>query len=279
MLQQVLEMNPEQLRDPMTEFKARQRETWALGNFGEIAIFTTQPAAHLVRFAGVKRDQTVLDVGTGTGVVAITAARFGAKVTGIDLTPELIAQARRNSAALGFDRVVWKEGDVEDLAFPASSFDVVLSQFGHMFAPRPDVATKEMLRVLKPGGTIAFATWPPDEMVGRFFALGSKYVPPPPDILPVSLWGDSDVVRKRLGDAVHDHLFERGTMRWYTLSPRHYRLVQEAYVGPTIRVVQNLSKDTAKLETWRKEYEAIVADYFEDNVVSMPYLLSRATKT
>ncbi len=262
----------------MTEFKAKQRETWALGNFGEIAIFTIQPAARLVRFAGVKHNQTVLDVGTGTGVVAITAARVGAEVTGIDLTPELLEQAKRNSAALGFDRVVWKEGDVEELPFPASSFDVVLSQFGHMFAPRPDVAMKEMLRVLKPGGTIAFATWPPDEMVGRFFALGAKYVPPP-EILPAILWGDSTVVRERLGTNVRDVLFERGTMRWYTLSPRHYRLVQEAYVGPTIRVVQNLSKDPAKLEAWRKEYEAIVADYFEDNVVSMPYLLSRATKT
>ncbi len=262
----------------MTEFKAKQRETWALGNFGEVAIFTTQPSARLVRFAGVKHDQTVLDVGTGTGVVAITAARVGAEVTGIDLTPELLEQARRNSVALGFDRVVWKEGDAEDLPFPASSFDVILSQFGHMFAPRPDVAMREMLRVLKLGGTIAFATWPPDEMVGRTAALGAKYVPPPPEIPPVSLWGDSTVVRERLGTKVRDIFFERGTMRWYTLSARHYRLFQEAYVGPTIRLVQNLRKDPAKLEAWRKEYEAIVSGYFEDNVVAMAYLLSRATK-
>ena len=272
-------MNPSnQPRDPIAEFKGKQRETWALGDFGQVAVFTTEPAARLVRFAGVKSGQTVLDVGTGTGVVALTAARIGAKITGIDLTPKLLEQARLNGEALGFDNIVWRVGDAEDLPFPDSSFDVVLSQFGHIHAPRPEIATKEMLRVLKSGGTIAFATWSADQLVGRAAALGAKYVQPPPGVPLPTLWGDPIVVGERLGAEVRDLVFQHGTMKWNALSPRHYRLFQETYTGPAIRLVQNLSNEPAKLEELRREYDAIVAQYFEDNVVRMTYLLSRATK-
>src|SRR6185295_7780349 len=110
---------------------------------------------HLVRYAGVKAGQTLLDVGTGTGVVAITAARRGATVTGLDLTPELLEQAKQSAPIAGLT-ITWKEGDAEALPFGDATFDVVLSQFGHMFAPRPEAALKEMLRVLKPGGRLAF---------------------------------------------------------------------------------------------------------------------------
>jgi SAM-dependent methyltransferase len=272
-------MNPgDQPQDPIAEFKAKQRETWALGDFGQIAVFTTEPAARLVRFAGVKSGQGVLDVGTGTGVVALTAARVGAKATGIDLTPRLLEEARLNGEALGFDDVVWRVGDVEDLSFPDSSFDVVLSQFGHIHAPRPEIATKEMLRVLKSGGTVAFATWAPDQLMGRAAALGAKYVPPPPGVPLPTLWGDPNVVGERLGAAVRDLVFQRETMKWNALSPRHYRLFHETYTGGAIRLVQSLSNTPGKLGAWRREYDAIVSEYFEDNVVRLEYLLSRATK-
>ncbi len=267
-----------QPRDPVAEFKAKQAETWALGDFSRVAVFTTEPAARLVRFAGVKPGQTVLDVGTGTGVVALTVARVGAKISGIDLTPEFLEQAKLTGEALGFNEVVWRVGDAEDLPFPDSSFHVVLSQFGHMFAPRPEVATKEMLRVLKPGGTIAFATWPPDQLVGRMYELAAKYVPPPLGVQSPILWGDPNVVRERLGTAVRDLVFERGIMNWYALSPRQYRLFQENYSGATIRLVQNLKNEPAKLEELRKERDALISQYFEDNVVRMEYLRSRATK-
>src|SRR5213595_3914725 len=105
------------MADPFAEFKEKQRETWALGNFAEAATFTTQVAGHLVRFAGVRPGQAVLDVGTGTGVVAITAARHGAKVTGLDLTPELLDQARAIAPVAGFKDIAWKDGDAENLPF------------------------------------------------------------------------------------------------------------------------------------------------------------------
>lgn len=265
--------------DPIAEFKNRQKETWALGNFGDVAVFTTQTAGHLVRFAGVKSGQTLLDVATGTGVVAITAARAGAKVTGLDLTPELLEQARVSAPIAGVD-IAWKEGDAESLPFGDASFDVVLSQFGHMFAPRPDVAIREMLRVLKPGGRLAFATWPPETLVGKGFLLSGRYMPPPPPgvALPVQ-WGDVRTVQERLGTAVKEIFFERGTMRVPTLSPQHWLAWQGEKTGPFIRAMSLLKSDPAKRDAYVREYTALIESYLVDNVVSYEYLLTRARKT
>src|SRR5215471_294478 len=155
--------------DPFLGFKARQREMWT--SFTPAAMFTTPIAGQLVKFAGIRSDENVLDVGTGTGVVAITAARSGARVTGLDLTPALLEQARENSRIARMENIVWTEGDAEDLPYSDASFDVVLSQFGHIFAPRPEVAVSEIRRVLKPDGRFAFATWPPEHFVGRVFVF------------------------------------------------------------------------------------------------------------
>src|SRR5437016_11775907 len=163
--------------NPIAQFKEAQKQGWA--HFAPIETFTTAPAARLVQYAGVIPGQHVLDVGCGTGVVAVTAARAGARVTGLDLTPELLERARENAQIAEVD-IQWHEGDAEQMPFEDAAFDVVVSQYGHMFAPRPDVALNEMLRVLKPGGTIAFSTWPPELFVGRMLALISRYMPPPP---------------------------------------------------------------------------------------------------
>jgi SAM-dependent methyltransferase len=264
--------------DPFAEFKAKQRELWSLGNFGDMAVFTTPVAGHLVRFAGIQAGQAVLDVGTGTGVVAITARRAGAKVAALDLTPALLAQARDNAAVAGHRDIDWHEGDAEDLPFPDASFDAVLSQFGHMFAPRPDVAVSEMLRVLKPGGVIAFATWPGDHLIGRQFMLNAKYVAPPPGVPSPVQWGDVSVVRERLGDRVTKLHVERGVMAVPALSPAHWRLFQEAKAGPFIRTAQALQGDPEKLGAWRAELDEMVAEYLQDNIVRHEYLLTRAVK-
>ncbi len=267
-------MNSEQ----MAEFKSKQRETWAMGNFGDMAVFTTPVAGHLVRFAKVAPGQAVLDVGTGTGVVAITARRVGARVMGLDLTPELLAQARAGAAMVGYDDIAWHEGDAEALPFPEASFDVVLSQFGHMFAPRPEVAVSEMLRVLKPGGTIAFATWPGEQLIGRQFSLNAKYVPPPEGVASPVSWGDVAVVRQRLGEGVKALHYERGIMRIPALSPMHLRLFQEAKAGPFIRTAQALQQDPARLAAWRSETDELIGAYLQDNVVRHEYLFTRAVK-
>ena len=261
--------------DPFAEFKAAQRKGWAF--FAPLEAVTTAPAAKLVAFAGVKPGQRVLDVGSGTGVVAVTAARAGARVSALDLTPELIEIARHNALTAGV-QIDFREGDAEALPFDDAAFDVVLSQFAHIFAPRPEVVVKEMLRVLKPGGVIAFSTWPPELFAGRMFALTGRYAsPPPPGVSPPPLWGDPNVVRERLGAAVRGLTFDRGTISNPALSPAHHRLQSELAGGPIKRFVES-SPDPEQLALFRREYEALVAEYFDGNVVRQDYLMSRAIK-
>jgi ubiquinone/menaquinone biosynthesis C-methylase UbiE len=126
-----------------------------------------------------RSNDNILDVACGTVNTSITAKRLkrDAKVTGIDFTPELLAQAKEEAALTEAEDIEWKEGNVQDPPFEDESFDVVLSSFGHMFAPNPEIAIKEMLRVTKrDGGCIAFATWPPELANGRMFEAMSKYI-------------------------------------------------------------------------------------------------------
>ncbi|MGH7268244.1 MAG: class I SAM-dependent methyltransferase [Candidatus Rokuibacteriota bacterium] len=262
--------------DALAEFKAAQRQAWA--HFVPFELQTSAPAARLVAFAGVQAGQRVLDVACGTGVVAVTAGRRGAHVTGLDLTPELLQRAREN-AAVAEVQVEWHEGDVESLPFGDGVFDAVVSQFGHMFAPRPEVATREMLRVLRPGGRIAFSTWPPELCVAGIFTLLGRYLPPPPPFVsPLAEWGEPTIVRGRLGAGVTDLVFDRAAMLFPTLSPAHYRRFFEVNAGPVLRLVQTLQREPARLAAFRREFDEITARYLQDNVVRQDYLLTRATK-
>ena len=259
------------------QFKQAQKEGWK--HFAPLQAITTPAAARLVRFGGVAPEMRVLDVGCGTGVVAITAARSGANVRAVDLTPELLERARENSRIAEVE-IEWGEADVEELPFKDGEFDVVLSQFAHMFAPRPDVAIREMMRVLRPGGTIAFSTWPPELLVGRTMTLSARYMPPPPPgVTPPVLWGDMNFIRQQLGAAVDELVFDRESMLVPALSPQHFRVNVERSAGPIIKMVQSLSEnDPERLQAFRREFDAIVAEYIEDNVVRQGYLLTRARK-
>ncbi|HTZ73990.1 MAG TPA: class I SAM-dependent methyltransferase [Candidatus Aquilonibacter sp.] len=263
--------------DPFEQFKNAQKQGWA--HFAPLEMTTMLPAARLVKFAGIAPGMRVLDVACGTGVAAIPAARTGAKVTALDLTPELLERARFNANLAGLE-IEWHEGDVEKLPFPDSAFDAVISQFGHIFAPRPAMAVSEMLRVLRPGGTIAFSTWPPDLLTGRMFALVARYMPPPPvSAPPPAQWGDPNVILERLGSAVRDVTFDRGVMLAAALSPQHFRSFTEKTAGPLIKLVEMYEKsDPARLAEFRREYDAIAAQYFEDNALQQGYLMTRAIK-
>jgi SAM-dependent methyltransferase len=267
------------MSDPFAQFKAVQREGWSL--FAPLEMFTTMPAAKLVSFARIAPKETVLDVGCGTGVVSVTAARLGAKVQGLDLTPALLERAKEN-AAIAHVEIAFTEGDAEALPYPEGSFDVVVSQFGHMFAPRPAIAIAEMLRVLKPGGRIAFSTWPPELYVGKLFALVSRNMPPPPAGTPAPSpppqWGDPNIVRERLGDAVKDLVFERATMTVPALSVEHARLSFETTLGPMVKLVATLQSQPDKLAELRAELEGLIRQIWVDNQLRQHFLMTRATK-
>jgi len=152
---------------------------WSLGSYNEFAIFILPVSDHLVKLCNISSGDRVLDVGCGTGNTAITAKRMvqNIKVTGIDLTPELLTQAKEQAAIADVDDIEWREANVENLPFEDEIFDYVLSSFGHMFAPNPKVAIKEMIRVTKPGGYIAFSTWAFELVYGKLFKAMSKYMP------------------------------------------------------------------------------------------------------
>jgi SAM-dependent methyltransferase len=263
------------MTDPLAQFKAVQREAW--GTFGPIAAFTTPPAAELVTYAQVKPGAKVLDVACGTGVVSVTAARAGALVKGLDLSPVLVEAARANAAIAGVS-IDFVEGDAESLPYGDGSFDVVLSQYGHMFAPRPEVTIAEMLRVLRPGGRIAFSTWPPDQFVGAMFLLVGKYMPPPPGVASPPAWGEPTVVRERLGAAVRDVQFGRALMTIPALSVAHYRAMIEGGAGPVAKLVEMHGADSPVVAGFRAELEALIEQFYAGNLVRQDYLMTRGTK-
>lgn len=260
----------------LSAFKEMQKKMWA--TFGQTAPFGMPASSRLVRFAGVREGDRVLDIGTGTGNVAITAALEGASVVGSDLTPELLSEAKVQAEVAGVPDVEWREADVEVLPFDDASFDVVLSQFGHIFAPRPDVAVAEMLRVLRPGGRLAFATWPPESLPGRIFALVGRHLPPPAGVPPVTQWGEPAIVRERLGTRVRDVRFERGSFCIPALGPRYLLARHEAGLGPVTRLVTSLAKEPERLARAREEYVQTVAPCFDGNEARHDYLLVRAIK-
>ena len=178
------------------EFKRGVRATWAKGDYGATGAVELWPVGErIVARVGVNEGDDVLDVACGTGNAAIRAALAGGRVTGSDLTPELFEAARRNAAGAGVE-IEWVEADVEALPFADGSFDVVLSTFGCMFAPRHELAARELARVLRPGGRLGICSWTPEGKIGKFFQELGQNGPPPPDFVkPPTLWGVEDHVR------------------------------------------------------------------------------------
>jgi SAM-dependent methyltransferase len=182
----------------LAEFKQSARALWAAGDYDAMmrqeGLYKV--GALLVDRLGVGAGETVLDLACGTGNAAIPAAQAGGRVTGLDITPEMLDVARHRAAAAGVE-VEWVEGDAEDLPFDDRNFDVVLSTFGCMFAPRGDVVADEISRVLRPGGRVGLCTWTPEGAIGEFFGAVGPYLPPPPEFAdPPLAWGDERHVRE-----------------------------------------------------------------------------------
>ena len=259
----------------LADLKDRQRQYWS--SFAPAATFTTPVASRLVDFANVQPGEKLLDVGCGTGVVAVTAALRGAKTSGLDLTPELLEVAKANQQIAKCGDVEWTLGDVEELPYQDGTFDVVLSQFGHIFAPRPEVAIAEMRRVLKPGGRIAFATWPPEEFVGRSFALMARYSPAMlADAAPPQSWGSVPIIMERLADGFEPPFFGRDVMKVPSLSLLHLWQFMSRSIGPLQKIVERLAASPGELDVVRNEFCELARPYFLGNFVHQNYLLTRA---
>jgi SAM-dependent methyltransferase len=184
------------------DLRQRARATWAAGDWDQCAGLVTPAGTLVLERHDIGAGQDVLDVGTGSGGnVAIPAALRGAKVVGLDVTPELLERAERHAAEAGVE-VEWVEGDAQDLPFDDASFDRVISTFGAMFAPDHARAAAELVRVCRPGGRVAMTTWIDDGFAGEFFSLvGSFLPPPPPGVQPPSLWGVESHVTEMFGAA------------------------------------------------------------------------------
>jgi len=171
-------------------FRKRTRAAWAAGDWDSFSRLLEPVGAVVLDRIDVRPGLDLLDVGTGTGGnVAIPAALRGAKVVGLDVTPELFEHARRRAAEAGVD-VEWVEGDAQDLQFEAESFDRVASTFGAMFAPDHERAARELVRVCRADGRVAMTTWVNDGFAGELFKLTGSFLPPPPDgVQPPPLWG------------------------------------------------------------------------------------------
>jgi SAM-dependent methyltransferase len=167
----------------------KAQDIWAAGDYSAIAPHLVSAAEEVVRRAAPGPGEDVLDVACGTGNAALRAAQAGTRVTGLDLTPELLAIARAQAPD-----ITWIEGDAQDLPFADASFDVVLSVFGCMFAPDHQRTAREILRVLRPGGRAVIASWTPEGESARLLRLVGRHLPPPPGDPPV-LWGDEEHVR------------------------------------------------------------------------------------
>jgi SAM-dependent methyltransferase len=209
---------------------------WQAGNFAAVAERVTEVGELMVERAGVQPGMDVLDVACGTGNATLPAAKTGARVTGLDFAPGLLEVARER-AADAMVEVDFVEGDAQALPFDDSSFDRVVSTFGHMFAPDHRRTADEMKRVLRPDGVIAVACWIPEGSIGRMSHAMAELVPPPPDAVPPNLWGTEDHVRELLGDAE----FERREVEWTDESPESYaRFMLESF-GPLLNAREALA--------------------------------------
>ncbi len=240
-------MSPEAFRhtaERVAKVKQSMRRAWNLPGSGYVEMAETlRPAVErLVDAAGIEPGMRVLDAATGSGIAAIEAARRGAAVTGVDFAEGLIDVARELATTAGQPGIRFDVADVEELPYDDGSFDVVISSFGAIFAPRHDAVAWQLCRVLRPGGRLAFTAWLQEEPNCRLMTITARYSPPPPpDAFSVFDWSAPEHVRAMLGPYAEEIELERDDVPWIAPSPSDACdfLFQRA-LGPTMFVFQRL---------------------------------------
>jgi ubiquinone/menaquinone biosynthesis C-methylase UbiE len=230
----------------LNAIKARQQKTWASGNYAAVAAQIHPMSERLVEAADLSAGAHVLDVATGTGNAAIAAARCGCTVTGVDYVPELLERGRARAAAEGLT-VEFVDGDAERLSYPDAAFDAVLSCVGVMFAPNQERAAAELVRVCRPGGTIALASWTPEGFIGELFRTVGRHVPPPPGLRAPLEWGSEQRLRELLGTSVAQlHPVRREFVFRFTTAEEFADFFR-AHYGPTLKAFEALNEDKRQL--------------------------------
>lgn len=247
-------MSTSALSSEVDSLKARLKQTWMAGDYDRFSRYLEGGAREFYERLTVPPGSRLLDVGCGSGQLALMAAKDGLDVTGVDIASNLIERARARAQAEGL-RVRFEEADAEALPFEDASFDAVVSLIAAMFAPRPDFVAKELLRVCTPGGTIAMANWTPQGFVGQMFKAVSKFIAPSGMPAPV-LWGDEATVRERLGQGLAElHLTKRHYLFSYPFPPSEVVEFFRLYYGPTNRAFASL--DGGGREQLRQELETL----------------------
>jgi len=218
------------------------RALWEKGDFTRIAATMRQSGNDLVDTIGIRAGMQVLDLGSGDGTTALPAARRGADVLGVDIAANLVAAGNARANEAGLYNVSFRQGDASDLnELVDNRFDLVVSIFGAMFAPRPLDVAREMVRVTKPGGRIVMGNWIPGDptLVAQILKISSAYTPPPPEgfVSPMT-WGDEAIVRQRFeaaGIPAGNVQFQRATWLFRQPGPASDLLrTFRDYYGPTM---------------------------------------------
>lgn len=222
--------------------KARLREIWTAGDYDRFSRYMEGSAREFYERLNIAPGCQLLDVACGSGQLGLLAARDGVEVTGVDIAGNLVERARARARAEGL-KARFEEADAEALPFEDASFDVVTSLIGAMFAPRPDLVAKELLRVCVPGGTIAMANWTPLGFIGQMFTTLSKFIAPSGMPSPV-LWGDEPTVRERLGKGLSELSMTRRQYTFaYPFPPAEVVELIRLYFGPTNRAFASLDAE------------------------------------
>ena len=239
------------------EVRAAVRGMWALGDYSRYTkqLDIEQIGRELVDACGIDARQRVLDVGAGTGNVALRAAEAGAEVIASDITVENMKAGEREASERGVE-LEWIEGDAQALPFGDGEFDVVASSAGAMFAPDHQAVADELIRVCRPGGTIGMANFTPGGLAAEFFGLLGPYLPPPPPDSPSPLmWGDEAHVLELFGDRVSSlETSKRELVERVPGPPAEYCGVYRRTFGPAVAAFASVEGDPERSAALDREF-------------------------
>jgi ubiquinone/menaquinone biosynthesis C-methylase UbiE len=260
---------------------------WEKGDFAEIAAFMRQSGEALVESIGITPPLKALDLGCGDGTTAVPLARKGAEVTGIDIARNLVDAGNKRAAAAGLDRLRFQEGDACDLqGVDDDSFDLTLSVFGAMFAPKPFDVAREMVRVTRPGGRIVMGNWIPNDptFVSQVLRISAAFTPPPPEgfISPMT-WGVETQIIERFGQAgvpKENISMARDTYHFMSAdrNPTQFIDLFTRFYGPTMNAVEAAEKNGKGAELHSQLLElANAQNTSTDGGTSIPATFMRVT--